>query len=356
MKMKKLLAFLLCYLPALSFAQQKDCKALLKEKMEAGQPKVVSEKIKQLAGCGLDSVDVIMVDNNTLISTFLIKEVQENNNSAPTYADFVKYVATLKEVPDYQKSKQQATTLLALKNKTASLQTWDEDTKIFREVGYSPKDLAAIKQLLKNNAGKKWTYQEVFSKYGEQMNAQKKAEADSTTRALVNTQLSILEEERKRLAPYCDTNDLIISNFYLPGFTNYEAAVTCARKSKRPLLLYFNAKNCASCRTMEGIVFNYDMVRGEMRNYILADISCDDTTELSLKEQHYSKVLQKQLKTKGDNNLNIELEKYGADTQPYFVIVDNKGKIIDHRAYTPDWMEYFHFLKDGISKFLEKAN
>ncbi|MGN6568578.1 MAG: thioredoxin fold domain-containing protein [Flavipsychrobacter sp.] len=356
MNINKLFVFLLCCLPALSFAQQKDCKALLKEKIEAGQPKVVSEKIRQLAGCGLDSVDVMMVDNNTLISTFLVKEAQEDNNGKPTYGDFVKYVETLKTVPDYQKSKQQATTLLALKNKTASLQTWDEDTKIFSQVGYSPRDLAAVKQLLKENIDKGWTYQEVFSKYGEAINARKRAIADSTMRAALNMQLNVLEEERKRLAPYCDTNDLVVNNFYLPSFTNYDKAVACAKKSKRPLLIYFNGKNCANCRSMESTVFSYDMVRGELRNYILADISCDETTPLPANEQQYSKALKKELRTTGDKNQAIEMEQYGTDTKPYFIIVDVKGKVLDRRGFTPDWMEYYNFLKEGISKFLKAGN
>jgi len=354
MKITKGLLFLSCIFPALCMGQGKDCKTLLKEKIESGQPKVVAEKLKQLAGCGLDSVDVMMVGNNTVMAPFLIKEVQENNNSSPSYGDYVKYIDAIKSAPEYQKAKQQTTTLLALKNKTASLQTWDEDTKIFSEIGYSPTDLAAVKQLLKDNIDKGWTYREVFSKYSARIDARKKAEGDSATQSLINIQRDILEEERKRLAPYCDTNELVINNFYLPSFTNYDEAVACSRKSKRPLLVYFNGKYCVTCRKMESTVFGYDMVRDELRNYILADISCDDETALPVKEQHYSKALNKQLKTIGDKNADIQMTKYEVDSQPYFVIVDNKGKVIDHKTYTPDWMEYFNFLKDGIKSFLKQ--
>jgi len=353
--MNKLLLFTLCFLSTLSFAQGKDCKALLKEKMDAGQPNVIAQKIKQLIGCGLDSVDVMLVNNNTLISTFMVKEVQEkNNNVQPSYNDFVQYVNSLKTMPAYQQSKNQAITLLALKNKTASLQTWDEDTKIFTEVGYSAKDLGAVKQLLKDSANKGWSYQELFNNFNARFAAMKKHIADSSSQATINMQLDILEDERKLLAPYCDTNKIIINNFYLPGFTNYEDAIACAKKAKRPVLLYFNGKNCASCRRMESIVFNYDMVREEMRNYILADISCDDETALPVKEQQYSEALKKQLKTEGDKNAAIEITQYKADTQPHFVIPDDKGKELMHKEYTGDWMEYYNFLKDGLKVFLHK--
>ena len=353
--MKKLFIFTLCFLPILPCAQSKKCKALLKEKMDAGQPNVTAEKIKQLVGCGLDSVDVMLVNNNTLISTFMVKEVQEKNSKEqPSYNDFVQYVNTLKAVPAYQQSKNQAITLLALKNKTASLQTWDDDTKIFTEVGYSAQDLAAVKQLLKDSINKGWSYLELFNNFSARFAAMKKHIADSTSQAAINMQLNVLEDERKLLAPYCDTNKIIINNFYLPGFTSYEDAVTCAKKAKRPVLLYFNGKNCADCRRMEGIVFNYDMVRAEMRNYILADLSCDDETVLATKEQEYSDALKKQLKTAGDKNAAIEAAQYKTSTQPYFVILDDKGKEPAHKAYTGDWLEYYNFLKDGLKVFLHK--
>ncbi|MBS1689901.1 MAG: hypothetical protein JSS96_14325 [Bacteroidetes bacterium] len=353
--MKQLFIFTLCFLSVLSYAQEKNCKALLKEKMDTGQPNVMTEKIKQLTGCGLDSVDVMLVNNNTLISTFIVKEVQEKNSKEqPSYNDFVQYVNSLKAMPAYQQSKNQAITLLALKNKTASLQTWDQDTKIFTEVGYSAKDLGAVKQLLKDSINKGWSYQELFNNFNVRFAAMKKHIADSSSKAAINMQLNILEEERRILAPYCDTNKIIINNFYLPGFTNYEDALACARKAKRPMLLYFNGKNCANCRRMEGIVFNYEMVREEMRNYILTDLSCDDETMLPTKEQQYSKALKKQLKTEGDKNAAIEATLYKADTQPYFVILDDKGNELAHKEYTGDWMEYYNFLKDNLKIFLHK--
>lgn len=345
---------MLCGLfPMLSFAQGKDCQTLLQEKMPVKQAGIITEKIQQLNGCGLDSIDVMLVSNENVLNAFIVKEVQENNNTQPTYGDFVQYVNTLKAVPAYQQSKYQASRLLALKNKRASLQGWDEDTKIFTEVGYSARDLAAVKQLLKDNPNKGWSYEALFNTYGAQTLEKQKQAADSTKRAAVNEQIEVLQETRRRLAKYCDTSKIVINNFYMPGFTNYDDAMSCAKKAKLPLLLYFNNNNCADCKRMESIVFNYDIIRNELKNYILADINLGDKTLLPKKEQVYSKTLQRKLMTTGDKNADMELTKYGSSDIPYFVI-SNERMVIDHKGFTPDWVEYFNFLKDGIKKFLKQ--
>ena len=60
----------------------------------------------------------------------------------------------------------------------------------------------------------------------------------------------------------------------------------------------------------------------------------------------------KTLRTVGAKWSYLQSHKFGANAQPYYVILDNNGKpLCGSRAYKEDVPEYVQFLQEGLSRY-----
>jgi len=59
------------------------------------------------------------------------------------------------------------------------------------------------------------------------------------------------------------------------------------------------------------------------------------------------------LKKKGRwKNANLQIEMFGVNAQPYYVLIDHKGnKLVPPRAFDLDVDEYVDFLDKGLQEF-----
>ncbi|MBK9732076.1 MAG: thioredoxin family protein [Chitinophagaceae bacterium] len=136
-------------------------------------------------------------------------------------------------------------------------------------------------------------------------------------------------------------------------YFEYDEALAKAKELKKPLFVDFTGWGCVNCRKMEKSVWPDPEVLKRLRNeYVMVSLYVDDKFELPKDQQYFSKALDKQIITLGDRNFDIQYSNYGIGAQPYYVLLDNEGKLLTPpRAYTADISTYVRFLDEGISKF-----
>jgi thiol:disulfide interchange protein DsbD len=138
-----------------------------------------------------------------------------------------------------------------------------------------------------------------------------------------------------------------------PKFYDYDEGMAYARKNNRPALLDFTGYGCVNCREMEAAVWSDPRVKSMIDNeYVLISLYVDDKTKLPavITQEEFGKTVK--LRTVGDKWSYLQRHKFGANAQPYYVLLDNNGRpIAPWRAYDKDINGYIQFLQNGISTY-----
>lgn len=135
-----------------------------------------------------------------------------------------------------------------------------------------------------------------------------------------------------------------------PQFTDYSEAVIAAENSGKPILVDFTGYGCVNCRKMEASVWTDPRVADKIReNYILVSLFVDDKTPLPKSWQVTENGNKIKIRTVGDKWSLLQRHKFGANAQPFCVIIDSKGRLLSG-PYTFD-PDPDHFLKFISSPF-----
>lgn len=146
-----------------------------------------------------------------------------------------------------------------------------------------------------------------------------------------------------------------------PDFVNdFEGARQRAIRENKPLLIDFTGWACVNCRKMEENVWTEPEVKNYIReNFILVSLYVDDRKLLPPAERIPSYTTRdgnnKSIKTEGDKWATFQAENFSQVTQPLYVVLDNRQRLVTHPVgYTPDWEEYLTWLKCGKETFDQK--
>jgi len=143
-----------------------------------------------------------------------------------------------------------------------------------------------------------------------------------------------------------------------PKFLDYDEGMEYAKKHNKPVLVDFTGYGCVNCREMEAAVWSDPRVKQIIDNdYVLISLYVDDKTRLSetIEIEEYGKT--SKLRTVGDKWSYLQRHKFGANAQPYYVLLDNNGMpIAPWHAYNKDINEYTHFLKNGLEQYKNIKN
>ncbi|MFA5296730.1 MAG: cytochrome c biogenesis protein CcdA [Lutibacter sp.] len=138
------------------------------------------------------------------------------------------------------------------------------------------------------------------------------------------------------------------------AFNDYDIGMAYAKKVNKPVMLDFTGYACVNCRKMEQQVWAKEKVLQVLKNdIVLISLYVDDKRPLPNNEEIESKLHPgKKLKQVGQKWSEFQIIKYGANAQPFYVLIDTKGEnLIAPVAYTPDVEEYYNWLKAGIANF-----
>jgi thiol:disulfide interchange protein DsbD len=137
-------------------------------------------------------------------------------------------------------------------------------------------------------------------------------------------------------------------------YTDYEAGMAAARAQGKPAFIDFTGFGCVNCRKMEAAVWTDPRVADKLKNeFVLISLFVDDKTPLAepmevTDEQGNTKTL----RTVGAKWSYLQSHKFGANAQPFYVMLDNDGHpLAGSRAYDEDINAYINFLNKGISNY-----
>ena len=138
---------------------------------------------------------------------------------------------------------------------------------------------------------------------------------------------------------------------------DFEAGISAAEKSGKPIFLEFSGYGCVNCRKMESAVMGVDKVKNELsENFTHIRLMVDDKTELDkpIKIEKDGKVVKK-IRTVGDKWSYLQEVKFNANSQPYYVVLNSKGELMSGPfVYKEDIDGFMNFLKRGKEKYGEE--
>lgn len=136
-------------------------------------------------------------------------------------------------------------------------------------------------------------------------------------------------------------------------FTDYFKGLAYAKKVNKPVMLDFTGYACVNCRKMEERIWSEPSVLNILNNdIVLISLYVDDKRHLPKEEQYTSETTGKRIKSTGNKWSDFQIERYKANAQPYYVLIDlEENNLSDPIGYTPDVEEYEDWLKDGINNF-----
>ena len=156
------------------------------------------------------------------------------------------------------------------------------------------------------------------------------------------------------LAPPMNTQDFNLYKASVEAkYHDYEAGMAAAKAEGKPVMIDFTGFGCVNCRKMEAAVWTdpkvADMLNGK---YVLISLYVDDKTPLAEPMTVTENGQQRTLRTVGDKWSYLQRVKFGANTQPFYVLIDNEGKpLAGSRSYDEDINAYIDYLQMGIDNY-----
>ncbi len=139
------------------------------------------------------------------------------------------------------------------------------------------------------------------------------------------------------------------------AFTDYEEGMAAAREAGKPVFLDFTGFGCANCRKMEANVWSDALVQQMLKNdFVKISLFVDDRTALPEDQQFVSSALgrERTVRTIGQKWSSFQAERYGANTQPYYLILDHEeNMLVPAYGYDANVPRYIEFLQTGRDNF-----
>ena len=131
-----------------------------------------------------------------------------------------------------------------------------------------------------------------------------------------------------------------------PQFTDYGEALRAADSNGKPVLIDFTGYGCVNCRKMEAAVWTDPQVASLIRSrFILVSLYVDDKTPLPKPVTIEENGTNVKIRTVGDKWSLLQRHKFGANAQPFYVIVDSKGRLTaGPYTFDPDPDRFSRFL------------
>ena len=159
-------------------------------------------------------------------------------------------------------------------------------------------------------------------------------------------------------APPMNTQDFnLYKNEVHPRFKDFEAGMAAARLEGKPVMVDFTGFGCVNCRKMEAAVWTDSKVADMLnQKYVLISLYVDDKTPLpEPMTVTDTDGTQRTLRTIGDKWSYLQRYKFGSNTQPMYVLIDNDGMpLTGSRSYDEDINEYMKFLQTGLDNYNNK--
>ena len=158
-------------------------------------------------------------------------------------------------------------------------------------------------------------------------------------------------------APPISTQDFNLSTHEVRAiYTSYEEGMAEAARQGKPAFIDFTGFGCVNCRKMEAAVWTDPSVADILtKDYVLISLFVDDKTPLAAPIEIMENGQKRTLRTIGDKWSYLQRSKFGANTQPFYVPVDNDGNpLAGSFSYKEDVPAFLAFLNKGLQNYKKR--
>ena len=155
-------------------------------------------------------------------------------------------------------------------------------------------------------------------------------------------------------APPMQTQDFRLGDESVEArFNDYDEGMAYAAAHHMPVMIDFTGYGCVNCRKMEAAVWTDPQVAALMKEkYVLITLYVDEKTPLPQKLTVHENGTDVTLRTVGDRWSYLQRSKFGANAQPFYVLLDNSGHpLTGSYSYNEDIPAYRHFLETGLNNY-----
>ena len=155
-------------------------------------------------------------------------------------------------------------------------------------------------------------------------------------------------------APPMQTQDFnLYNNEVHARFDDYDLGMEYARQHGKPVMLDFTGYGCVNCRKMELAVWTDPTVSKLLNeDYVLITLYVDEKTKLPEPVKVMENGTERTLRTVGDKWSYLQRSKFGANAQPFYVLLDNEGMPLNKSySYDEDIQKYVEFLQTGLKNY-----
>ena len=152
-------------------------------------------------------------------------------------------------------------------------------------------------------------------------------------------------------APPMSTQDFNLQKTVTEAkYKDYEQGMAAAKAEHKPVIIDFTGFGCVNCRKMEAAVWSDPQVADILNNkYILISLYVDDKTPLASPIEVEENGQKRTLRTVGDKWSYLQRVKFGANAQPFYVLLNEEGHpLTGSRSYDEDIQGYIEFLNKGL--------
>ena len=158
-------------------------------------------------------------------------------------------------------------------------------------------------------------------------------------------------------APPMQTQDFRLGEESVEAhFNDYDEGMQYAAAHRMPVMVDFTGYGCVNCRKMEAAVWTDPQVSSLMKEkYVLITLYVDDKTPLPEKLVVKENGADVTLRTVGDRWSYLQRSKFGANAQPFYVLLNNDGHpLAGSYSYNEDVAAYRNFLEEGLQRYNQK--
>lgn len=158
-------------------------------------------------------------------------------------------------------------------------------------------------------------------------------------------------------APPLYTQDFNLYNSEVhAAYDDYESGMAYAKKVNKPVMIDFSGFGCVNCRKMEASVWTDPKVKQLLeKDYVLITLMVDDKTKLPQPITIEENGKTRKLKTVGDKWSYLQRSKFGANAQPFYILLNDNGEPLGPSyAFNEDVSKYIQFLQNGLKQFKEQ--
>ena len=155
-------------------------------------------------------------------------------------------------------------------------------------------------------------------------------------------------------APPMNTQDFnLYKNEVHAQFDDFDAGMEYAKRNGKPVMLDFTGYGCVNCRKMELAVWTDSKVSKLIKeDYVLITLYVDNKTPLPEHIKVMENGKERTLRTLGDKWSYLQRVKFGANAQPFYVLIDNEGQPLNKSySFDENVANYVDFLETGLKNY-----